>query len=487
MNFNSLAFLIFLPVVVAGYWILPYKARKYWLLAASYFFYMYWNPILILLLLFSTCVDYLCGLGLERFRDSKGLKRLFLLVSVFMNLGVLFFFKYWDFFGGIVNTACEALSLPYRTQPLNLILPIGISFYTFQTMSYTIDVYRGDYKTEHNFIDFSLYVTFFPQLVAGPIENPGNLLPQLKARHYLRWENVNAGIRLLLCGFFRKCVVADLCGIYVNRVYEHLPEANSFAILIAGALFCVQIYCDFAGYSEIAAGSARLLGIRLMKNFDRPYSAETGSEFFRRWHISLNRWFTNYVYIPLGGNRKGPFRKVLNTMIVFTLCGLWHGANWTYVLWGVYAGAWVCIDSLVFHPMDKAMIRRGVDLKHPLIVLVRRVLLFLAYIPAGLTFRAVSVESLGIIFPRLFTAGGTLTEAFTQLGFTGGSMIHLVLILVWMARIYDWGNYDLPPAGSGHAAAKRIVSVVLMFIIIAFAWIALLASDDLAGFAYFQF
>ena len=301
MNFNSGAFLIFLPVSVGVYWLLPQRFRKVWLLAASYFFYMYWNPLLILLLLSSTVIDYCCGRGMEARRESGKSRKALLLVSICMNLGLLFFFKYWDFFGETVNALAAQLGLGYRVPALHLILPVGISFYTFQTMSYSIDVYRGDAPAERDFVSFALYVSFFPQLVAGPIENPRDLLPQLKAEHRLNADDLRAGCRLLLCGFFRKCVVADLCGIYVNAVYVDAAHADSLAVAAAGALFCIQMYCDFAGYSEIAAGAARLMGVRLMRNFNRPYLSQSYGEFFRRWHISLNRWFTQYLYIPPSG------------------------------------------------------------------------------------------------------------------------------------------------------------------------------------------
>ena len=295
MNFNSGVFLIYLPTVVLVHWLLPHRARKYWLLAASYFFYMYWNPMLILLLLASTAVDYCCGRGMEKYRENPRAKKALLLCSVCMNLGLLFFFKYWDFFADNVNRLCALVRIPYTVPALNLILPVGISFYTFQTMSYTIDVYRGDFPAEKDPVTFALYVTFFPQLVAGPIETPQNLLPQLKNERTFSTDDFTAGMRLLLSGFFRKCVVADFCGIYVNAVFQNLEAANGLAILFAGGLFCIQMYCDFAGYSEIAAGAARLMGVRLMKNFNQPYLSQSYGEFFRRWHISLNRWFTSYV------------------------------------------------------------------------------------------------------------------------------------------------------------------------------------------------
>lgn len=486
MNFNSLAFLIFLPVVVAVHWRLPHKGRKYWLLGASYLFYMYWNPLLIFLLLFSTGVDYGCGRGMERFRGRPGIRRALLLTSICVNLGLLFFFKYWDFFAQTMNDLWALLSLPWRVPALNLILPVGISFYTFQTMSYTIDVYRGDFPAEKDPISFALYVTFFPQLVAGPIESPGNLLPQLKAEHRFSQNDLTEGFRIALCGFFRKCVVADFCEIYVNRVFADVDGANSLAIFCAGALFCIQMYCDFAGYSEIAMGCARMLGIRLMRNFDRPYLAQSYTEFFRRWHISLNRWFTSYVYIPLGGSRRGMGRKLINTVIVFVLCGLWHGANWTYVLWGLYAAFWLCLESLL-----DVRHRFGPKWDCPLGKLVRRSYMFLIFVPAALLFRAESVGQVGQLFPRLLTAWGFgsdyVAETFACLGLDTGKLAQLVLSIVCMAKIYRLTQNDLKPSQEATAVSARTVSYALLMVTIALCWLALLATRENAGFAYFQF
>ena len=486
MNFNSMAFLVFLPVVVLVYWLIPHRGRKYWLLAASYFFYGYWNPMFLFLLLFSTLVDYFCGRGMDRFRKEDKIRKILLLTSIVMNLGLLFSFKYLDFFGQTVNSLCAALSVPYRVPALNWILPVGISFYTFQTMSYTIDVYRGDFSAEKDPVTFALYVTYFPQLVAGPIESSGNLLPQLKKEQHLNWDDCSAGIRLLLCGFFRKCVVADFCGIFVNQVFSNLETANSLAIFWGGALFCIQMYCDFAGYSEIAAGSARLMGVRLMRNFDRPYLSMSYTEFFRRWHISLNRWFTSYVYIPLGGNKKGKFSKIRNTIIVFALCGLWHGARWTYVLWGLYAAFWLCTESLL-----DIRHRFGPEWDNPFGRLVRRFVTFLIFVPAALLFRADDLQQLTVIFPRLFTqigfGGDYFRAAFDSLGLSAMRLVQLVLSIVAMAKIYDWGIYDLPGAKTEHGSAQRLVSAVYMVLIIALCWLSLLATQDAAGFAYFQF
>ena len=486
MNFNSLAFLIYLPIVVGLYWLLPFKARKYWLLAASYFFYGYWNPAFLLLLLFSTAVDYFCSLGMESNRDKPVVMKLLLLTSVVMNLGLLFSFKYADFFGETINYFCAMWSIPYRVPELGWILPVGISFYTFQTMSYTIDVYRGDFPAEKDPITFALYVTYFPQLVAGPIESPGNLLPQLTKEHFWNKEDFLAGIRILLGGFFYKCVVADFCGIHVNAVFNDLENANALSILLAGALFNVQMYCDFAGYSEIATGCARMMGVRLMKNFDRPYLSTSYTEFSRRWHISLSKWFTSYVYIPLGGNRHGKTRKLINLAVVYTLCGLWHGARWTYVLWGMYAAFWLCLESaLDIHK------RFGPWWQKPLGLLIRRSYMMLIFIPAALLFRAESLEQAATVFTRMFTEFGFgadyVRNAFASLDMNFLTMAQVVLSIICMHKVSDLTQQELPVSPEDTSYFQRATGYAYLVLLIALCWVSLLASDAVATFAYFQF
>ena len=486
MNFNSLAFLIYLPIVVGLYWLLPFKWRKYWLLAASYFFYGYWNPAFLLLLLFSTAVDYFCSLGMEKNRDKPVVMKLLLMTSVVMNLGLLFSFKYFDFFGETINSFCAMMSIPYRVPELGWILPVGISFYTFQTMSYTIDVYRGDFPAEKDPITFALYVTYFPQLVAGPIESPGNLLPQLTREHFCNKEDFLAGIRILLGGFFYKCVVADFCGIHVNAVFSDLENSNGLAIFLAGLLFNVQMYCDFAGYSEIATGCARMMGVRLMKNFDRPYMAESYTEFSRRWHISLSKWFTSYVYIPLGGNRHGKTRKLINLAIVYTLCGLWHGARWTYVLWGVYAAFWLCLESgLEIHKFF------GPWWQKPLGRLIRRSYMMLIFVPAALLFRAENLEQVATVFTRMFTEVGFgadyIQSSFSSLNMDFMTMVQVVLSIICMDKVYHLTKQDLTFSPENTSYFQRATGYAYLVLLIALCWISLLASDAVATFAYFQF
>ncbi len=344
MSFNSLHFLIFFALVLALYWVIPNRFRWILLLAASYYFYMSWNAVLVFLIAGTTLVSYGASIAIEKTKRVS-IKKLLLALTLIVCLGTLVFFKYFNF---LLKSAIDFLnlfSLNIDSFALDLLLPVGISFYTFQTLSYVIDVYRGDFKAEKHLGYYALYVSYFPQLVAGPIERPGDLLPQLRGEHKFNTDDLSAGFRIMLTGFFRKCVVADFCGIYVNNVYNNIDGANSLAVLIASALFCVQMYCDFAGYSEIALGAARMMGVRLTENFDRPYLAQSFTGFFRRWHITLTRWFTYYLYIPLGGNRQGTFRTYVNNFLTMLIGGLWHGAAWKFVFWGAMHGVGLAVNK----------------------------------------------------------------------------------------------------------------------------------------------
>ncbi len=342
MLFNSFGFLIFFPVVVCVYFLIPEKIRYLWLLAASYYFYMCWNAEYALLLLFSTAVTYIGALLVERFEAKK----VFLILTVCANLTVLFVFKYFDFVLDNLNGILAGLSIEPVDPGFSLLLPVGISFYTFQALGYTIDVYRKEIPAERNFLRYALFVSFFPQLVAGPIERSGNLLKQLKCKQHFDYMRMRKGLLIMLWGYFLKLVIADRAAIFVNAVYEDTSVYGGVYLLAAVLLFAVQIYCDFAGYSTIARGAALVMGFSLTENFESPYFAGSVAEFWRRWHISLSGWFRDYVYIPLGGNRKGVYRKYGNLMLVFLLSGLWHGAAWNYVVWGglngIYQAAGGC-------------------------------------------------------------------------------------------------------------------------------------------------
>lgn len=343
MLFNSLKFMVFLPAVLVLYWALPHRFRKYLLLAASYYFYMCWKPEFIVLLLFSTAVNYFCALCIRRY---PGAKKPMLIADLIVNFGLLFFFKYLNFFGETLTALCRAVSIPFTAPALDIILPVGISFYTFQTLSYTIDVYRGKMEPERDFITFALFVSYFPQLVAGPIERADNLLPQLKKEQVFRYDQAAHGVRLMVWGFFKKCVCAAYLSRLADAVYNDVSYASGGAAALATAAFALQIYCDFGGYSDIARGCSEMMGVELMVNFKAPYFALSMRDFWKRWHISLTSWFREYVYFPLGGSRRGFARTLRNTLIVFALSGLWHGASWTFVVWGLLHALYLCAELI---------------------------------------------------------------------------------------------------------------------------------------------
>ena len=346
MLFNSLGFLIFFPVVCIIYFLLQgLKWRNLFLLVASYYFYMNWKPAYALLILTSTALTYSCGLLLEKYATNQRRKKTFLAISLGINFAILFLFKYFNFIGENITSLFKLLCIGWEIPTLDILLPVGISFYTFQAAGYSIDVYRGTIKAEHNFITYALFVSFFPQLVAGPIERAKNLLPQFHETHQFDYTNAVEGLKQMLWGFFMKLCVADVLAEYVNAVYNNVPQHNGTSLLIATFFFTFQIYCDFGGYSNIAIGAAKVMGFRLMENFHRPYLSLNIKEFWKRWHISLSSWFMDYVYIPLGGNKVTYPRHQLNLMTTFLISGVWHGANWTFILWGGIHGFYQIITN----------------------------------------------------------------------------------------------------------------------------------------------
>ena len=347
MLFNSIAFLLFFPILCALYFCIPasqLRLRNLLLLVASYYFYMNWDPAYALLLLTSTVITYLAALGIGYFKEKRK-KKICLVSSLVLNLAILFLFKYFNFLAMNIETALQASGFAVNMPKFALLLPVGISFYTFQALGYSIDVYRGTVKIERDFPTYALFVSFFPQLVAGPIERSQNLLPQFKQQHRFDYDAVMSGVKLMVWGYFMKLVLADRCGIYVDTIFNNVDKHNGGSYLVASLLFPFQIYGDFAGYSLIAIGVARVLGFRLMENFHRPYFACTIGEFWHRWHISLSTWFKDYVYIPLGGNRVGKLRNYFNLLITFVVSGIWHGANWTFLCWGTIHGILLCVEK----------------------------------------------------------------------------------------------------------------------------------------------
>lgn len=339
MIFNSVDFLLFFPVVYALYFYAKLRMQNVILLAASYFFYGYWDPRFLSLLVISTIVDYFASIKIEEHRENHSRAKLYLYLSICSNLGILGFFKYFNFFAGSTKELLQVFGFHPDFATLTIILPMGISFYTFQTMSYTIDVYRGEIKPERNFLDFALFVTFFPQLVAGPIERAKDLLPQIIKERTITFDKIKEGSFLILLGYFKKIYIADNLSGLVDPIFNPNANVSGADALLGACMFYIQIYGDFSGYSDIARGIARYMGFDLMVNFNHPMLSVNPSDFWRRWHISLMNWLRDYIYIPLGGRNVSVFRQHVNSLIVFVLSGLWHGASWHFVAWGFVCGA----------------------------------------------------------------------------------------------------------------------------------------------------
>lgn len=347
MLFNSVSYVIFLPISVILYFVLPQKFKNVFLLIASYYFYMCWMPQYAILIGFSTLATWLTGYWLEK-TTGETERKVVLGANIAVNLAILFVFKYYNFFAGLIETITGNMVDMYRS---SLLLPVGISFYTFQALGYSIDVYRGPdnggVRHEKNFINYALFVSFFPQLVAGPIERSANLLPQFREKHKFSVENSTEGLRIILVGMFKKIVIADMLALMVDKIFSMYAQLNGLTLLLGIFFFTIQIYCDFSGYSDVARGSALLFGFRLMENFKAPYMSTSIKEFWGKWHISLSTWFKDYVYIPLGGSRVVEGRKYVNLLIVFLLSGIWHGANYTFILWGILHGTYRVIEEFV--------------------------------------------------------------------------------------------------------------------------------------------
>lgn len=341
MLFNSISFLIFFPLTTALYYLLAHRYRWILLLAASTFFYACFIPKYLLILLVVIAIDYTAAIGIEA---STGARRKALLgLSLAANIGILASFKYFDFFNGNLRALAETIGWHYPIQNLGWLLPIGLSFHTFQSLAYTIEVYRGKHRAEHHLGIFALYVLFYPQLVAGPIERPQHLLPQFRVPQTFDADRTFDGLRLMLWGLFKKMVIADRMALFVDLIYRSPEQFGGGWVVVATWLFAIQIYCDFSGYTDTAIGAARVLGINLCLNFERPYESASVAEFWRRWHMSLSTWFRDYVYLPLGGNRVSSAKWIRNVAVVFLLSGLWHGANWTFLIWGALHGAYLVI------------------------------------------------------------------------------------------------------------------------------------------------
>ena len=482
MLFNSIDFALFLPLVFALYWLITkesIKLQNLLIVAASYFFYACWDWKFLSLIVFSTIVDYTVGLNLKS-QENPSKRKILLWISILVNLGLLGFFKYYNFFLDNFIEAFSFFGQEFQANSLNVILPVGISFYTFQTLSYSIDVYKKKLDPTTDFIAFSAFVSFFPQLVAGPIERATNLLPQFYSKRTFEYSKAIDGLRQILWGLFKKVVIADNCAEFANLAFNSTPDMNGSALILGAIFFAFQIYGDFSGYSDIAIGTSRLFGFNLSQNFAFPYFSRDIAEFWRRWHISLSTWFRDYLYIPLGGSRGSRLMKIRNTFIIFIVSGFWHGANWTFIIWGF-------LNALYFLPLLLSEKNRN----HIDIVAKGKVLpslheLFMILLTFGLTvfawifFRAESVSHAfdyirGIASPTLFEI-----PSFTKI-YLAGAMLLLItgfLLIEWKGREEQ---YAIEKLG---LTWNRFTRYALYYILIVF---IMFSGKENQQFIYFQF
>ena len=478
MTFNSLLFIVFFTIVLTLYYLTPYRFRWILLLAASYYFYMCWRIEYIVLIIVSTLVNYYCGLKMGQAPGKTG-RREYLILSLIVSLGMLFAFKYFNFFSKSVEQLFSKLNLAYHVPMLRVLLPVGISFYTFQSLSYTIDVYRGRKEPEKHIGIFALYVAFFPQLVAGPIERAKNLLPQFRRSNDFDYQRARDGLGLILWGLFKKVVIADRLALYVDQVYSNVFDYQGLSLVIATYFFAVQIYCDFSGYSDIAIGSAKTMGYDLMNNFDRPYFAKSIREFWQRWHISLSTWFRDYLYIPLGGNRCSRPRWYFNLLIVFLISGLWHGANWTFVVWGGLHGIWqiISVSTSKFRSLYPRLLRMNdFSLK------VIRVLITFHLVCFGwILFRANSLSDAAYIVR-------SIPANFLNISglFVGTSRFEFALALVFIFILLAVELFQRSKPGLPFLDAKPMVLRWSYYYLIVFAIVVFGVTQE-SQFIYFQF
>ena len=432
MLFNSLHFAFFFPIVIVLYFTLAQRFRKYLLLTASYYFYMCWKVEYIFLILLSTSIDYFAT---RRMHKSKNKKK-YLIISLISNLGILFGFKYFNFINESLHAVFQSANILYTVPNLKVLIPVGISFYTFQTLSYTIDVYRGKIKPEKDFISFAIYVSFFPQLVAGPIERAGRLLPQLKEKYNFDYNRITSGLKLMFLGFVKKILIADNLAEYVNILFSNPENYNGFNIIIISFFFSWQIYCDFSGYSDIAVGAARIMGFNLMENFRQPFTARSLSELWQRWHISLTSWFKDYIYFPLGGNRVKFRRWCFNIFLIFLISGLWHGAAWTFVIFGIL-NAFFLIIGAVTSPLRKRIFAGIENTRFQFLhKLSEQIFAFSLFSVSLFFFRAESIDDAFILIKKIsLIKFQNLTLQFDKLGLLiNFALIFLLVIIQYIEK-----------------------------------------------------
>lgn len=460
MLFNSLSFLLFFPIVCIAYWGLAHRYRNVFLLIASYYFYMSWEPVYALLIIFTSISTWLCALALDK---ETAHKKLAITTCIVINLLILFVFKYYNFATSTLISIVPSLHIPHS----ELLLPVGISFYTFQCIGYISDVYRGTIKAERDFITYALFVSFFPQLVAGPIERAKNLLPQFHDRHRFDADSFIEGLKMMIWGFFMKLCIAGNVAPYVDAVYNNVPQHNGTSLLLASIFFSFQIFCDFGGYSLIAIGTAKCLGFKLMQNFNHPYLSASVKDFWRRWHISLSSWFADYVYIPLGGSRCSEARHYRNLLATMLLSGLWHGANWTFICWGGIHGLF-----LIAHSLWRKLNIKGI----PLVIQILVTYMLSTF--AWIFFRANSISDAFVVFSKILTQHGPL---FKGDGIPALVLPLLMICLLVFKELKDEYNIRL----SFMHNSKQWVSIASCALVVII--ILLCAEFNSGQFIYFQF
>jgi len=489
MFFNSVDFAVFFPIVFTIYWLLPNNKlhRNTLILGASYFFYAYWDWRFLILIAISSIVDFVVGLALDKTEEKFKRKRL-LGLSLFVNLGLLFYFKYTNFFIDSFVESFKFFGTEIEIGTLNIILPVGISFYTFQTLSYTIDIYRNQLKPSRDILSFFAFVAFFPQLVAGPIERASKLLPQFYESKRFNYNYIKSGLFLIAFGLFKKLVIADRAAVLVNQVYNNPSEHKGVEIILATVLFAFQIYCDFSGYSDIAIGTAKTMGFDLMKNFDSPYFSKSITEFWRRWHISLSTWFRDYVYIPLGGSRKGNYRTYANLFIVFLVSGLWHGAAINFVIWGGVHGLVIVVEKLICKKKRSIINVRGLTKSNGLYRLVFVIVTFSIVCFAWIFFRASTFANAITLIKNVFVNNyhTFFNSRIYELGLEKGNMIILGFAIIGLLTFeLVHKKYHL-----GRALAKlhillrwvSYIGIILLIIVLGY-----YGNENRSEFIYFQF
>lgn len=501
MLFNSIEFQLFFPIVIILYFLIPMRfvrIKQVWLLVVSYYFYMSWNAKYVVLIATSTVITYICGLFLENInnkelteKEKTNYKKLVIAAGFVINLGILFYFKYTNFFLGIAGDILNGAGIGISVPKFDILLPVGISFYTLQALGYIMDVYRGEVKAQRNIIQYALFVSFFPQLVAGPIERTKNLMGQLQVSHAFKFENLREGVLLMSWGYFLKIVIADRIALYVDTIYGDLGTYGGVYFILAFILFAFQLYCDFYGYSVIAKGSAKVLGIDLMENFKAPFLSENTAVLWRNWHISLSSWFKDYLYIPLGGNRKGKVRKYFNLMVVNMVSGLWHGANITYVIWGTLNGLFNVMGGVTLQARTRIAKALRVNTSSFIHRVLKIGVTFFLFAFSFIFFRAESIsqalEGIKSIFTKfnlaVLTDGSIYNCGLDKMNFIFMILCLMVLIAV---DICNKNNIYLRQYILKQVMPVRILifTVTILFILV-FGMYG--PQFDKANFIYFQF